>query len=535
MTEKEALLLNKLKNWRNDLARKLGKPSYYILSNQNLSEVIDKRPSQPRDFLALKGWGRKKAEKYAKDILRIIDSSKEIDISKKEDHSVMNDHINTSNTKERTKVLMSGPEPVFSVSEYIEAVNVTVSKLGQVKIRGEINAVNGLERGYAFFDLRDINNGEVLIKCVIFHYNFSYFSHLIKEGSEVIISGGGNIYPKNGSFRVVVESVEPVGEGAYKKALEELRRKMETKGYFEVERKRPLPFFIQNIGLITSSHGAAIYDFKKNVGNYGFRIFFKDVYVEGDQAERSIIEAIKYLNRERPDLDIIALIRGGGGWESLKVFNSEKVVEALVTSRIPVVTGIGHESDETMVGLASDKDCSTPTAVANFLRSQREGLADVLSGYKNNLTFFQEKNLIQAENYLKNISVKITHSIDLIFNQLEYFKNKFVSLLNRNLLSLERRETSLINLKNRISAMIDNELSRLDNDFKILSVKLESANPERILRKGYSAIFDKDGRIIKNANGLSIGQRIRIKFFQGTAKAEIKEIEKEEIKINQTK
>jgi exodeoxyribonuclease VII large subunit len=301
---------------------------------------------------------------------------------------------------------------------------------------------------------------------------------------------------------------------------------MERKGYFETKRKRPLPFLIQNIGLITSSHGAAICDFKKNLGNYGFKIFFKDVYVEGDYAERAIIEAIRYLNKEKPNLDVIALIRGGGSWESLKVFNSEKVVEALITSRIPVITGIGHESDETMVGLASDKDCSTPTAVANFLRSHREVLVDTLSSYKKNLTFFQERNLIQAENYLKHISVKITRSIDLIFNQLEYFRNKFSSLLNRSLLSLERREALLTDLKNRIIEVISNELSRLDNGFKILLVKVESANPERILQKGYSAIFDKDGRIIKNTDGLSIGQRIKIRFFQGTAKAEIKGIEK---------
>ncbi|MDD3607466.1 MAG: exodeoxyribonuclease VII large subunit [Candidatus Moranbacteria bacterium] len=526
MTDKEALLLNKLKNWRNNLAKKLGKPSYYILSNQDLSEVINKKPSQPRDFLALKGWGRKKAEKYAEDILKIIASGEEIDDSRAEDYSAINNHIDISDAGERTKSSVSGQEPVFSVSEYIEAVNITVSNLGQVKIQGEISAVNGLERGYAFFDLRDINNEEILIKCVIFHYNFSYFSHLVKEGSEVIISGSGNIYPKNGSFRVVVENIEPVGEGAYKKALEELRKKMERKGYFETERKRPLPFLIQKIGLITSSHGAAIHDFEKNLGNHGFRVFFKDVFVEGGYAEKSIIEAIRRFNKEKPDLDIVALIRGGGNWESLKVFNSEKVVEALITSRIPIITGIGHESDETMVGLASDKDCSTPTAVANFLSNHREVLKDTLSGYKNNFIFFQEKNLIQAENYLKDITVKITRSIDLIFNQLESFKSKFISLLNRGLFFLERREVLLTDFKNRLAEVINNELNRLDNGFKIFSVKIESANPERILQKGYSAVFDKDGRIIKNTDGLSIGQKIKIRFFQGTAKAEIKGIEK---------
>jgi exodeoxyribonuclease VII large subunit len=208
------------------------------------------------------------------------------------------------------------------------------------------------------------------------------------------------------------------------------------------------------------------------------------------------------------------------------VFNSEKVVEALITSRIPIITGIGHESDETMVGLASDKDCSTPTAVANFLSNHREVLKDTLSGYKNNFIFFQEKNLIQAENYLKDITVKITRSIDLIFNQLESFKSKFISLLNRGLFFLERREVLLTDFKNRLAEVINNELNRLDNGFKIFSVKIESANPERILQKGYSAVFDKDGRIIKNTDGLSIGQKIKIRFFQGTAKAEIKGIEK---------
>ncbi|HPP67360.1 MAG TPA: exodeoxyribonuclease VII large subunit, partial [bacterium] len=267
------------------------------------------------------------------------------------------------------------PEKQYlSVTEFLDTVNLNLSKI-QCRVLGEISDINARDR-YGFFTLKESDpiSETAVVECFIGWKSFETYKHLLQDGMQVIISGFPGIYKKSGRFRIEVFKIEPFGEGALKQAFEALKKKLEEKGYFAPEHKKPVPDIIQKIGLITSFSGAAIKDFLKNLGHYGFEIYHLDVFVEGDYAEDTIISAIKWFNRKMPGIDVIVLIRGGGSLESLKAFNSEGIADAIFDSRLPVITGIGHEKDISIADFVADKSFSTPTAVASFIRTQREQL-----------------------------------------------------------------------------------------------------------------------------------------------------------------
>ena len=200
---------------------------------------------------------------------------------------------------------------IFSVEECHFIINEAVSKLGRIRVKGEINDAKRVRGSMAFFDMKDARGKDFVLKCSLFGSQFKQFSHLLADGMEVIITGRPKMY-KTGSFSLVVENIEPAGEGAWKKALEQLKKKLEQMGYFDLARKRKIPAYVQRIGLITSAEGQAIFDFRRNLGEYGFQICFHAVWVEGEYAEKSIVNAIRWFNARRPDMDVLAVIRGGG-------------------------------------------------------------------------------------------------------------------------------------------------------------------------------------------------------------------------------
>jgi len=365
-------ILEKLKSKRKEIAEREGKKLFMIFHNAVLEKTAEVLPKTKDDLANIKGWGKRKIEKYGDEILVIIGGEKE---------------IASSNNR------------IFSVQEFISFINSQFSSLGTIKVRGEITEVNLHPNGYCFFTIKDSQTEEHSVSCYISRWKLGSFDHLLEVGMEVVVSVIPSLY-KNGRFSLMVNSIEPFGEGALKKAFEALKKKLDAKGYFDESRKRSLPDFIQTIGIMTSETGDAIHDFRKNLGEYGFKIELLDVRVEGDYAEESICSAIKWFNKNKPEIGILVLIRGGGDLENLKAFNSENVAEAIVLSRLPVITGIGHEKDKTIADYVADKNFSTPTATAVFIRTQRENLIAQLEKHSDNLVSITKKIIIAKKDYI---------------------------------------------------------------------------------------------------------------------------------------
>ncbi len=550
-------LIQKLKQKRKEIALKEGKELFMILSNATIDEMVHKLPQTKEDLILIKGWGEKKIQRYGDEFLKILKN----DVSYQEETLeafALEKNSDQPSLFQTKRISLATPTisqehqndlpGALSVSEFLGQVNITLSTLGLVKIKGEIADV-GVRNGYAFFELKDSIGGfqsEASLGCFVGWRCFDQVKHLLENGMEVIISGYPKIYLKNGSFRLEVTDIEPVGEGALQKAFEALKLKLEQKGYFDTGRKRTIPAFIRKIGLITSMSGAAIVDFQKNLGDCGFSIDCVDVRVEGDQAEESIIQAIRLFNEQKTDFDALVIIRGGGSLQSLKAFNSEKIADAIYYSRIPIITGIGHERDETIAGFTSDLNCSTPTAVANFLHSQFALLQRSLQISTSDLvralngTFEQrEQEIVYRSDYLisacKNILYKKKVQVESSQEKLAYGLQKiffgFRNLEKIFLQSAMKTQTKISEKKyqvqmkaQKILHIFSQKIQLSKEQMTLVSEKIKCLNPEAVLERGYSIAYDKYGQVIRKKKQLQVGDELSVRLSDGTISTQIKKI-----------
>lgn len=395
-------------------------------------------------------------------------------------------------------------ERVFSVSEFLDFLN-SILVPQRVVVQGEIGKKIDRRPTYSIFNLLDKNDHTVL-KCFCWQDKLEGLGMELREGLEIRVLGYPKIYKSQygSNFEFEAEQVLLVGEGVLKEAFDALKKKLEKEGLFALEHKRSLPKFCQKIGLITSKYGkGAKPDFEKHLGNFGFEIYFYDVRVEGMFAINEIVKALHWFNEYMPDLDAIVLIRGGGSWESLQAFNSEEVARAIFGSKIPVISGIGHESDITIADLVADLRSSTPTDAAKILNEHWKLASEKIYEY--------EKNLVSTINHLfKNTKEKI-----IFFEEnLTYNFTKKIQYLNTD---IEEYFTALT--KNQkiwqeaIKKLIEGE-----------EQKLNLANPTLKLKQGYSITYNENGKIIKNANDLKVGNEIKTKFYKGKVVSKIKDI-----------
>ncbi|MCM8788448.1 MAG: exodeoxyribonuclease VII large subunit [Candidatus Omnitrophica bacterium] len=444
-----------------------------------------------------------------------------------------------SRQEEETEIQGAGEvrKEYLTVSEFLDAVNLELSKI-PCTVLGEISDVNPRDR-YCFFVLKESNPDveSAIVECFIGWRSYEAHKHLLQDGMQVVVSGFPGIYKKSGRFRIDVSKIEPFGEGALKQAFEALKKKLEEKGYFSHERKRPIPDIVQKIGLITSMAGAAIKDFMRNLDRYGFQIYHINVYVEGDYAVDSIISAIRYFNRNMPELDVIALIRGGGSLESLKAFNDEDVANAIFDSKLPVITGIGHERDITIADLVADRSFSTPTAVAAFIRNQREQLiqnlqttADglfssfqsIFDDLKDAMELLRQDVFSGFENILQKYSFSIRHCAEKmhgcfkkVFDSFREIERRFVSHVSQWHLLMKQMENSLAIFNQQAINFFQTGIERMRTQVEVLEAKLASLNPESILSKGYSIVYDSQNNVVKHANQVRKNDSIRIKLHEG--------------------
>lgn len=435
---------------------------------------------------------------------------------------------------------------ILTVSEFLHNLNLTFSEIGLVKIKGEIEDIS-LRGSYAFFDLKESAGGmavEACVNCFAGWKVLDKVQHLLQSGMEVVISGNPRIYVKNGKFSIDITNIEPVGEGALQKAFEALKNKLANKGYFDEERKRPIPEFTRHVGLITSMSGAAVIDFKRNLGSYGFTVECIDVRVEGEYAEDSIVKAMKTFNEQRPHLDAIILMRGGGSLESLKAFNSEKIADAIYFSRIPVIVGIGHEKDETIADYVADVRCSTPTAVATFLTSQRDSLMQKMETLISELVY-------STDGIFHNANLEVNHAQEGVVRNFEYILQTLETKIVTSETQLQSGLHSIFNLFHSLELKVENAATQIDYKFRLhkqaadlLQQKLmmsfqdllihndtqvenyhkqiNSLNPEAILQRGYSIVTDEKGKTVRSIKGAKTEDVLNIRLSDGELKAEVK-------------
>ncbi len=284
----------------------------------------------------------------------------------------------------------------ITVSEYLDRLNNALER-EQAKIIGEISEVKFHQNGHVYFSLLD-SHDQSRIECVIWRSTYRMFNIDLSDGLQVVISVTPNIWKPKGRLSFIANTIELVGEGALQKAYEKLKKKLEAEGLFNLARKREIPIYPRRIGVITSKSGAVINDFLSNIGKFGFEILFVDSRVEGSEAIKDLLSAVETLRHK--EIDVLVIMRGGGSLESFLAFNNETLIRTVADFPAPTLTGIGHDKDVPLLSLVSDKNVSTPTAVANLLnQSWNQVLAEIRIAEEKILSYM-DINLIRAEETL---------------------------------------------------------------------------------------------------------------------------------------
>ena len=397
---------------------------------------------------------------------------------------------------------------VSELNEYIKLLFDYDELLKRIYIKGEIsNFTNHYKTGHFYFSLKDAGGA---VRAVMFRSSAMKLKFVPENGMRVIISGRVSVFPRDGQYQVYADTMEPDGVGALYVAYEQLKAKLENEGLFDERRKRPLPVMPKRIGIITSPTGAAIRDMIHITGRRfpAAELVLYPALVQGEYAPESLVKGLRYFN-ERQNVDVLIIGRGGGSIEDLWAFNDENVVRAVAASRIPVISAVGHETDFTLCDFAADRRAPTPSAAAEIAVPDTSELLQRLQRTRDRLSVAVSKNIHMNRERLKRLA-----SARPMTNP-------------QNIIDDKRMALSISEQK--LQGRMDGILAKKQTDFVRYTAKIDALNPLAVIARGYSAVFDEQGNLIRRISQVKTGDVVSFRVTDGTVHACVTEIKKEEI------
>lgn len=393
---------------------------------------------------------------------------------------------------------------VSQISEYIKMTLETNPVLRDVWMRGEIsNFKSNFSSGHLYFSLKDES---ATIRAVMFKGYASRLKFRPESGMKVLVHGKISTYAPSGDYQIILDEMQPDGEGALALAFEQLKRRLAAEGLFAPERKKPIPRYVKRVGVITSASGAALHDIINVSGRRcpSADIVIYPAFVQGEMAPRSLASGIKFFN-ERETVDLIIIGRGGGSMEDLWGFNDENLARVIAASDIPVISAVGHETDFTICDFVADLRAPTPSAAAE-------------------IAFFDIRELKNRMAYLTHKAESVvTRKIMLLESRLDVLKKS--AELHSPMGSLEEKSIRLDRLTDRLARAIDSRVDGNENKFKMLLTRLEGANPLTLLTHGYAMAQNSEGEVITSVSEAHVGERIEITLSDGRIRADVVDIE----------
>jgi len=530
--EQKRRVLKRLREWRENEAARQGVELFRVLSNDAVNGIAETLPTTKEALLEVKGIAEKKYQTYGRDILAMVTkettaglglypSSERLKESTDKTHPTS---ILPSEEREEERTnegdedgYRQNGEKVFTVADYLEILNAGLRQF-EAKVIGEITSLD-IRGNYLFFSIKD-KKENAMMPCFMWGTAYKMSGILLEEGMEVAVSGFPEMYKPSGRLTFRADTVELVGEGALKKAYDDLKKKLDKEGLFAESRKKPIPDYPQNIGLITSATGAVIHDFLNNIGKFGFKISFRDSRVEGALAVKELVSAVEYFKKKK-GIDVLVIIRGGGSLESLQAFNNETLVREVADCPFPVLVGIGHDKDVPLVSLVADRAGSTPTAVAKLLNSTWEqALSKVRFAEQKIFNRFGEL-LYEKKDTLREYSENIEEKFRAIFERFrtaeEKVKRNFVAIGS----ALSRSKERIVRSQKTLGEKLIADMRRSKEKIIYTEKMLIANNPMRQLKLGYSLAFAK-GKIIRKVEDVKRGDEISIRVEDGVINTEVK-------------
>lgn len=395
---------------------------------------------------------------------------------------------------------------VLSVSQlnrYIKMNFDADENLANIFISGEIsNFTNHYRTGHLYFTLKD---DSAAVRAVMFNSSAKRLKFMPEDGMKVIARGRVSVYEASGQYQLYVDDMQPDGVGALNLAYEQLKEKLQKEGLFSEHHKKPLPPYPEKVGVITSPTGAAVRDIINVLGRrfpYA-EIVFCPVLVQGEGAHLQLTDAVNLFNSERA-ADVIIIGRGGGSIEDLWEFNDEGLARAVYNSEIPVISAVGHETDFTICDFVADMRAPTPSAAAELAVPDANELQYALSALKNRMFL--------------NVSSGIADRR----SRLEYLTSKG---------ALKSPDEMLSNRSQRLDTAFSKMLSSYENriggkkvEFISAATALSKLDPMLVLMRGFAFVSDKNGKNVYSSQALAKGDKINVRFHDGSAVCEVKEI-----------
>ena len=435
---------------------------------------------------------------------------------------------------------------IFTVSELTARIRDLLTKnFTDVLVQGEVSNCREAQSGHIYFTLKD---DRAQVKCVFFKQQRRGVKFRPEDGLQVTVRGSISVYEARGEYQIYVESLDPVGRGALQLAFEQLKKRLEAEGLFDPARKKPLPLLPSRIGLITSPRGAAVRDvvriLKRRFHNVHLTVF--PVRVHCECAAEEIVKALKFFNDKRL-VDVLILARGGGSLEDLWAFNEEALARAIVASQIPIISGVGHETDFTIVDFVADVRASTPSAAAELVVQTRREFDKHIADLRDALAEQMRYRLLVLSRRIHELAARpgFRRPLDLLRQQrqrademtsrlalglrarLEQSRKRF-TVAHVRIVSFDfrvkiaafrlRLEKRAAELGVRIERLLRAKRERLAR----LALQIEERSPLRVLERGYAIATDASGVVLRDAAQVAIGDSVRLQLHRGRLTTEVR-------------
>ena len=445
-------------------------------------------------------------------------------------------------------MLSSQSPSIYTVSRLNQTVRLLLEQeMGQVWISGEISNFTQPSSGHWYFTLKD---DTAQVRCAMFRNSNRRVTFRPQHGQQVLVRANITLYEPRGDYQIIVESMQPAGEGLLQQKYEQLKARLSAEGLFDQEYKKTLPFPAHCVGVITSKTGAALHDILHVLKRRdpSLPVIIYPTAVQGDDAPGQIVRAIELANA-RQECDVLIVGRGGGSLEDLWSFNDERVARAIFASLIPVVSAVGHETDVTIADFVADLRAPTPSAAAEVVsRNQLELLRQIQNGQQrlemamdyflaNRTRRFTQLNhrlqqqhpqlrLARQQTVLDRLRQRMNFAVDAQLKRAVSRQQRVTQRLNQQnpQPKIYRAQTRIQQLEYRLAETIRARLSTTRERFGNAVTHLEAVSPLSTLARGYSVTTATDGKVLKQTKQVNTGDVLTTRLSDGWVESEVKSI-----------
>jgi exodeoxyribonuclease VII large subunit len=437
--------------------------------------------------------------------------------------------------------LPSRPDTVMPVARFVASVRLLLERdVGLVWVAGEISNFTRATSGHCYFNLKDAG---AQVRCVFFRHKAQHIGFALKDGVAVEVRATASLYEARGEFQLNVETARLAGVGALYERFARLKARLDAAGWFDAARKRPLPPHPRAVGVVTSLRAAALRDVLTTLRRRwpALRVILYPTAVQGEGAAAEIAQAIRTAN-VRAEVDVLLVVRGGGSIEDLWAFNEEVVAQAVFESGLPVVSGVGHETDFTICDFVADARAATPTAAAALVTPDRAALAHVAAALGQRLARAGARAVELPMQRVDGLARRLTHPSARLDTRRVELAAQAARLSRGFAHALELSAQATASLRHRYTVVVRTPLpqfqatraaavtlaragragvGRVEARVAALAQNLAHLSPQAVLDRGYAIVTRLDGRVVQDASALAPGDAVRLALARGAAAATI--------------